>query len=425
MRDVIEMEGKLNQLWTGTFKVRANRARFSKGRGDVEAKIGNPKETQGSRIPVYSLGVSYANIVKRPHIYDRQNQEGNRRGDQVNISYIKVESDLLDLAWLWGSFIGELKPHHLEVNILAKLRRAGLNDYDVWLEVNLVNEESGLGGKLARWFDSVQAWPKSDIGMGKIVWLRFLGLPLHAWSDKVFKKLVERWGHLVAIDAATKAQTRLDVARFAVLTPVLHHISLTAGSCVATGIGSSEDSSEAFFASLASLSMVPKSVGDDLATGKLTTAALHWESNTEVQNTLLVINDSANVIQEEPVCIDGSASGKFKWHQKFRDDKERMDGGEGPIIEGAEVDNLRLDLDPNCADFGDPESLWATTEKVLGLPVVAQLQLDNRKEGLGGPFYLCRLEDKAGEHLLFEPGPSKPPKADPTSIHSQSKAAKL
>ncbi|GAB4842746.1 hypothetical protein Ancab_012721 [Ancistrocladus abbreviatus] len=178
-----------------------------------------------------------------------------------------------------------------------------------------------------------------------------------------------------------------------------------AGSCVATGIGSSEDSSEAFFASLASLSMVPKSVGDDLATGKLTAAALHWESNTEVQNTLLVINDSANVIQEEPVCIDGSASGKFKWHQKFRDDKERMDGGEGPIIEGAEVDNLRLDLDPNCADFGDPKSLWATTEKVLGLPVVAQLQLDNRKEGLGGPFYLCRLEDKAGEHLLFEPGP--------------------
>ncbi|GAB4842726.1 hypothetical protein Ancab_012701 [Ancistrocladus abbreviatus] len=171
------------------------------------------------------------------------------------------------------------------------------------------------------------------------------------------------------------------------------------GSCVATGIGSSEDSSEAFFPSLASLSMVPKSVGDDLATGKLTA--------------------------EEPVCIDGSASGKFKWHQKFRDDKERMDGGEGPIIKGAEVDNFILDLDPNCADFGDPESLWATTEKVLGLPVVAQLQLDNRKEGLGGLFYLCRLEDKAGEHLLFEPGPSKPPKADPTSIHSQSKAAKL
>ncbi|GAB4852092.1 hypothetical protein Ancab_016282 [Ancistrocladus abbreviatus] len=39
--------------------------------------------------------------------------------------------------------------------------------------------------------------------------------------------LVERWGDLVAIDAATKARSHLDVARLAVLTPIMQHISLS------------------------------------------------------------------------------------------------------------------------------------------------------------------------------------------------------
>ncbi|GAB4837263.1 hypothetical protein Ancab_002165 [Ancistrocladus abbreviatus] len=270
---------------------------------------------------MWSPGVSYADIVKRPHIYHKQNQEGNRRGDHV------------------------------------ELRRAGLDDYDVRLmggrlmlirppgEVNLVNEEKGLGGKLTKWFDSIRAWSKSDVGIGRIVWLRFLGLLFHTWSDRVFKKLVERWGDLVAIDAATKARTQLDVVRLAILTPVLHHISLIVSltfdedgfpifiskkgmafcekvrSCIAIGTGSSEDFSEAFFPSLASLSVVLESVEDNLATRKLTTAALHREPNTEVQKTLLVINDLEDVVWEEPVCIDGSASGKFKWRRKFRDDR--------------------------------------------------------------------------------------------------------
>ncbi|GAB4827095.1 hypothetical protein Ancab_033978 [Ancistrocladus abbreviatus] len=240
----------------------------------------------------------------------------------------------------------------------AELRREGLDDYDVWPmggklmlirppgEVNLVNEESGL-----------------------------------------------EMGGPIAIDAATKARTRLDIARLAVLTPVLHHISLTmsltideddfpififeegrafyekVGPYDANGSGSSEDSSKAFFPSLASLSVVSESVGDDLATRKLTDAALHWKLDFEVQKTLLVINDSADVIWEDPVCIDGSASGKFKWCWKFRDDRERMDGGEAPIFVGTEVDNLSLDMDPNCADLGDPKSLWAATENLLGLLV--------------------------------------------------------
>ncbi|GAB4846646.1 hypothetical protein Ancab_025652, partial [Ancistrocladus abbreviatus] len=265
-----------------------------------------------------------------------------------------------------GSLTGELKSQYLVVNVQAKLRMAGLDDYDVLpvggrlmlirppKEVNVANMESGLVGKLARWFDSVRAWSKSDIGRGRIVWIR-------------------------CIDATTKAQTRRDVVRFAVLTLVLHHISLAvrltvdedefpifiaeegmgicekAGSIVYAGTGSLEDSFKACFPSLASLSMVSELVGDDLAVGKLPTVASPPESNTEVQNPLLVINDSMDDVREEPLCNDGLESGKSEWHWRFRDDRDKMDGGGASIIKGAKVDNSRLDMDPS--DNSNPTSI--------------------------------------------------------------------
>ncbi|GAB4850420.1 hypothetical protein Ancab_029724, partial [Ancistrocladus abbreviatus] len=368
--------------------------------GDIEIEIGKSKARQGSGTHMCSPGISYTDIVKRPHIHDRQNQEGNRRGDQFN----------------------------------AELRMAALDDYDVRPmggrlmlirapgEVNLANMESGLVGKLARWFDTVHVWSKLDSG-----------------------------GELVVIKAATKARTQLDVARFAVLTPVLHYISLTVrlavdedkfpifiteegraicekvGSIVYASMGSSEDSSEALFSLLALLSMVPESVGDDFAAGKLSAIALPQEYNTKLQNPLLAINDLADVIREEPLRNDGFESGKTEWRWKFRDDKDRMDGGETSIIEGVEVENSRLDMDPNNADLGDPETLWAATEKALGLPADSQLQLDNRRDGSIsiGPCFLFGPKDKVGEQLLVEPTPNKPPGAAPTSIYSQPKVAKL
>ncbi|GAB4859860.1 hypothetical protein Ancab_011341 [Ancistrocladus abbreviatus] len=231
--------------------------------------------------------------------------------------------------------------------------------------------------------------------VGKNSVVKMFGSSLHAWSDRVFKKLMERWGDLVTIDAATKARTHLDDARLAVLTPIMHHISLSATlkidkddfpifiaeegmafdeKAVSWDVfctGRSEDSSEASFPSIASLGVVPKLVGDDLDAGKFTAAASHWEPKSKAQKSLLVINDSADVVQEEPPRIDGQGSGKLSWHSKLRDDRERMDDGEVPRFEGVRVDILRLKMGSNCADSGDPKHLWAVTEDDVGFLVAA------------------------------------------------------
>ncbi|GAB4846393.1 hypothetical protein Ancab_025398 [Ancistrocladus abbreviatus] len=180
------------------------------------------------------------------------------------------------------------------MHLQAELRKAGLDDYDVRPmggrlmlikppgEVNLANMELRQIRKLARWFDSVWAWSKSDVGIEELC-------GLDAWVS-LFIRDKDKFPSFIAEE------------RMAIYEKI--------GSIVYAGTGSSEESSEASFPYLALLSVVPESigddsVGDDLVAGKLLVAILPWESNTEVQNPLLAINDLADVVREEPIRNDG------------------------------------------------------------------------------------------------------------------------
>ncbi|GAB4852809.1 hypothetical protein Ancab_017012 [Ancistrocladus abbreviatus] len=356
---------------------------------------------------------------------DRQKQERNRSGDQLKVNCLKIETDQLELAWLRGSFTGELKSPYL----------AGLSILD--------NIESGQIRKLARWLDSIQPWTKSHVRLGRIVWIRFLGLPLHVWSERVFKKLAEQWGELAAINVDTKERTWLYVARFAILTPILSHISLIvrlmvdkdefpifiaeegmatiekpiiiASACK----GISDESSKASLPpSLASLSVVLEFVGENIAAEKLPIIVFPWESNTEVQNPILVINDSMDSIREEPIHNDGLESGKIEFCWKFREDRGRKDDGGTSMSKGTEVGKSRLDMDFHSTDLGDPKTHWVATEKVMGYSLEAQLRLDIRREGFVGPSLLLGPEDRVREPLLADFRPSKPSGVALTNIQS-------
>ncbi|GAB4852091.1 hypothetical protein Ancab_016281, partial [Ancistrocladus abbreviatus] len=171
--------------------------------------------------------------------------------------------------------------------------------------------------------------------------------------------------------------------------------------------------------------MVSELVGDDLDARKFTAAASHWEPNSEAQNSLLIINDSADVVREELLSVDGHESGKHSWRQIFRDDREKMDCGELPRFEGAGVDFLRLETGSNFANLGDPKYLWATTEDEKAFSVPAHSQLQNRKVLPGGLSSPGGPEENAGDLCVLYSRPSKFPGADHISPLSQSKAAKI
>ncbi|GAB4844007.1 hypothetical protein Ancab_013971 [Ancistrocladus abbreviatus] len=179
----------------------------------------------------------------------------------------------------------------------------------------------------------------------------------------------------------------------------------------AFGTGSSKDSSEASVLSLAPVSMVPELVGNDLDAEKFTTSASHQEHNSEARKSLLVINDSVEVVREEPPRMDG-------------DDRVKIDSGEVPRFEGAVVDFCRLETGSNYANSGEPKLLWATNEDEEAFSIQAHSRLQNRKVILGGLPSVGGLGENAGELCVRQSGPSKVPGAEHISPFSQPKAAK-
>ncbi|GAB4837287.1 hypothetical protein Ancab_002184 [Ancistrocladus abbreviatus] len=81
--DVVEIESKLNQVWIGTFKLRANRAKFSEGEREKRGEAKQEKAVQRNAATVNNPGTTYADIVKHPLIHGRQEQERALRGNQM------------------------------------------------------------------------------------------------------------------------------------------------------------------------------------------------------------------------------------------------------------------------------------------------------------------------------------------------------
>ncbi|GAB4837280.1 hypothetical protein Ancab_002180 [Ancistrocladus abbreviatus] len=311
--DVVEIERKLNQVWIGTFKLRA---KFSEGEGEKRGEAKQEKAVQRNAATVNNPGTTYAaDIVKRPLIHGRQEQERALRGNQMKGNCLKVRSDQTDLSWLQGSFTDVLKSSCPAVNIQEELWKAGLLDYSV----------RSLGGKL------VLIKPLGDANLinlktenkGKLA------------KCGVFSKSAEQWGDLVAMDVDTIDRNRLDVARFSIFTNTLGFITTTLrlmvneDECsifvaeegptpierVRAGYPdrkeSSVESSRASLHRYASVSVVPESVEEICIAGKMATANASREPNTEDHNYFLRINALANEVQGEPASYDGLESRKF------------------------------------------------------------------------------------------------------------------
>ncbi|GAB4852670.1 hypothetical protein Ancab_016885, partial [Ancistrocladus abbreviatus] len=61
--------------------------------------------------------------------------------------------------------------------------------------------------------------------MCREVWLTCPGIPLHVWTDEFFKDLVRRWGSFLGLASETRLKSHFDIARFAILTPILKAIN--------------------------------------------------------------------------------------------------------------------------------------------------------------------------------------------------------
>ncbi|GLT40909.1 hypothetical protein SLA2020_150070 [Shorea laevis] len=71
---------------------------------------------------------------------------------------------------------------------------------------------------VAAYFDRIKYWFPSDIAEERFVWVRILGLLLHAWSEESLTTIGNHVGKIVSIDEYTLSKECLDAARILVST---------------------------------------------------------------------------------------------------------------------------------------------------------------------------------------------------------------
>ncbi|GAB4825500.1 hypothetical protein Ancab_008374 [Ancistrocladus abbreviatus] len=92
IKDSTAMENELNQICIGAFKIKANRARFSRKEKHIAGETIQSKETPGKRFSVIMPNITYADMVKKMYEKGGQTQEGNQNAKQKPVQCVEVRT---------------------------------------------------------------------------------------------------------------------------------------------------------------------------------------------------------------------------------------------------------------------------------------------------------------------------------------------
>ncbi|KAK9292668.1 hypothetical protein L1049_020646 [Liquidambar formosana] len=66
---------------------------------------------------------------------------------------------------------------------------------------------------LSNWFLKLKEWDPQVVNKTRLVWVSVLGMPLHVWNIKNFRKIGEVFGEVVSWDSNIARKSRFDSAR--------------------------------------------------------------------------------------------------------------------------------------------------------------------------------------------------------------------
>lgn len=75
-----------------------------------------------------------------------------------------------------------------------------------------------------RWFTSINQWDPNDIVKDRVVWLKIIGTPCHAWEDRIFTLLAGTRGSFIKSDEETKLKKRMDATRIYIKTKYMEQV---------------------------------------------------------------------------------------------------------------------------------------------------------------------------------------------------------
>ncbi|GLT51099.1 hypothetical protein SLA2020_245360 [Shorea laevis] len=251
VKNEIQMERRLNEIWIGSYKMRVRIANDRQRKTARPRKIQGAIKTNGSTRTMNRLvqpGHSYAQAVKsigkRADKASEQPQEEDKEAatDKVNKEEENTEEIIEfiptgeELQWLEGSMVAVVRnmasvseiQEQMDANggsisvsplggrrVLLTERVAGsLSDYKKHNE-----ELFGL------WFASIKPWEMAPKEESRMLWLRISGVPLKAWAERCFQLIGETIGEVLMVHDDTKKRSILWDGRVLVLSSEVGKIS--------------------------------------------------------------------------------------------------------------------------------------------------------------------------------------------------------
>lgn len=224
-----ELLNKLNNIWIGFYKLRAFIPRFERENVVTrkEKKILNNITSSGVRRD----GLSIAAVIIGEITTSMKVEECS-----TNFQYTSLPEDK---EWLMACHAGFLKrkfswEEHVEElasecgNALC-LRSIGENlilinkgtyksiketieEFDEWVDF---------------WFEWTRPWKKLDINTNRNIWIKWMGILIHAWSNRFFAQTCAKIGLFIKMEEVKGSRTDLDGTRVMISTSCLNRIEET------------------------------------------------------------------------------------------------------------------------------------------------------------------------------------------------------
>lgn len=259
----LELERRLDQIWIGTYKLRANCTRFLRGMegkaedvcgmgehddgyvplGGHDSRLSEEKakkgQFEGGSLPRGGLhakpneekakkGVSFADAVKGNRKGGVSKRKGGADPDVWQGLKFDVKED--ELTWLNNSFVGYVHNPDAVYLLQDRIIDEGVTTFTVTPmggDMVLIKPREGedflefvkdYEDLVETWFYDIKPWSPGQVATEREAWIRCQGVPLHAWTWQFFEMIVTSFGRLVSLDSHTMNMKRLDVARVLVRT---------------------------------------------------------------------------------------------------------------------------------------------------------------------------------------------------------------
>ncbi|MCH81713.1 DUF4283 domain protein, partial [Trifolium medium] len=153
-------------------------------------------------------------------------------GARKEMALVKVEPDNDMMLVLETCSIGFLRKGIEIQEIQKKLYMEGFKKSRVFPwggDMVILRSGEGENWSSIHWWNeflhSIKPWSPEMVSKKREVWLRVLGVPLHAWGEPLWFEVAKLCGELVCVDEATKDKLRFDALRLKLLTTSNEKIS--------------------------------------------------------------------------------------------------------------------------------------------------------------------------------------------------------